>query len=49
MNDRIHELLRRYLQEVFGEGDAVRRRAAINELYIEDCMLEVPARHVRRA
>ena len=28
MNDRIHELLHRNLQEVFGEGDAVRRRAA---------------------
>ena len=36
MNDRIHELLHRNLQEVFGEGDAVRRRAAIEELYTED-------------
>ena len=42
MNDRIHELLRRNLQEVFGEGDAVRRRAAIDELYTEDCVLYVP-------
>ena len=33
MNDRIPELLHRKLQEVFGEGDAVRRRAAIDELY----------------
>ena len=39
MNDRIHELLHRNLQEVFGEGDAARRRAAIDELYIEDCVL----------
>jgi hypothetical protein len=29
MSDRIHELLNRNLQEVFGEGDAARRRAAI--------------------
>ena len=42
MNDRIHELLQRNLQEVFGEGDAVRRRAAIDELYTEDCVLYVP-------
>jgi hypothetical protein len=42
MNNRIHELLRRNLQEVFGEGDALRRRAAIDELYTEDCVLEVP-------
>jgi ketosteroid isomerase-like protein len=42
MNDRIHELLHRNLQEVFGEGDAVRRGAAIDELYTEDCVLYVP-------
>ena len=42
MNDRIHELLQRNLQEVFGEGDATRRRAAIEELYTEDCVLYVP-------
>jgi hypothetical protein len=39
MNDNIHELLHRNLQEVFGEGDAARRRAAIDELSIEDCVL----------
>jgi len=33
MSDRIHELLSRNLQEVFGEGDARRRRMAIEELY----------------
>jgi hypothetical protein len=27
MSDRIHKLLNRNLQEVFGEGDAGRRRA----------------------
>ena len=31
MNDRTHELLYRNLQEVFGEGDATRRRAAIED------------------
>jgi len=35
MSERIHELLDRNLQEVFGEGDPARRRAAIQELYNE--------------
>jgi len=42
MPDRIQELLHRNLQEVFGEGDAARRRAAIEELYVEDCVLYAP-------
>ena len=42
MSDRTHELLHRNLQEVFGEGDPIRRRAAIKELYTEDCALYVP-------
>jgi hypothetical protein len=42
MSDRIHELLNRNLQEVFGEGDAARRRAAIEELYSDDCVLDAP-------
>jgi hypothetical protein len=42
MSNRIHELLHRNLQEVFGEGDAARRRAAITELYTEDCELYAP-------
>ena len=42
MINRIHELLLRNLQEVFGEGDAAQRRAAIAELYTEDCELYVP-------
>jgi hypothetical protein len=42
MSDRIHELLHRNLQDVFGEGDAARRRAAIDELYTEDCVLYAP-------
>jgi hypothetical protein len=43
MSDRIHELLSRNLQEVFGEGDAARRRTAIEELYTDDCVLYVPS------
>jgi len=39
---RIRELLVRNLQEVFGEGDDQRRRAAINELWTEDAVLYVP-------
>ncbi len=42
MPDRIHELLNRNLQEVFGEEDSARRRAAIKELYTDDCVLDVP-------
>jgi hypothetical protein len=42
MSDRIRELLNRNLQEVFGEGDGARRRAAIEELYTEDCIVEAP-------
>ncbi|MFC3652866.1 nuclear transport factor 2 family protein [Dyella humi] len=42
MSDRIHELLHRNLQEVFGEGNATRRRAAIEELYTEDCAVYTP-------
>ncbi len=38
----IETLLNRNLPEVFGEGDPVRRRAAIRELYTEDCVLYVP-------
>lgn len=42
MTDKIHELLNRNLQEVFGEGDAERRRASIEELYTDDCILCLP-------
>jgi hypothetical protein len=35
----IETLLLRNLQEVFGEADATRRRAAIQELYTEDCVV----------
>jgi hypothetical protein len=39
---RIIELLHRNLQEVFGEGNPARRRAAIEELYTDDCVPYVP-------
>ena len=42
MSDSIHALLNRNLQEVFGEGDATRRRAAIEELYTDDCVVYAP-------
>jgi hypothetical protein len=42
MGDRTIELLYRNLQEVFGEGDAARRRAAIEDFYTEDCVPYVP-------
>ncbi|RYF72447.1 MAG: nuclear transport factor 2 family protein [Comamonadaceae bacterium] len=40
--DRVRELLDRNLQEVFGENDDERRRAAIDELWAEDSVLYVP-------
>lgn len=40
--ERILELLSRNLQEVFGEGDAARRRTAIEDFYTDDCVLHVP-------
>jgi SnoaL-like domain len=46
----IETLLLRNLQEVFGEGDPTRRRAAIEELYTEDCTVLLPiGRFVGRA
>jgi hypothetical protein len=42
VSERINELLNRNLQEVFGEGNAARRRAVIEELYTDDCVLYAP-------
>lgn len=42
MSNIIETLLLRNLQNVFGEGDPVRRRAAIGELYAEDCVVLLP-------
>ena len=40
--ERIVVLLQRNLEEVFGEGEVERRRAAIEELYTDDCQVYVP-------
>ena len=42
MPNSISTLLKRNLQEVFGENDAERRRAAIEELFTEDCVFYEP-------
>ena len=42
MSNIIETLLLRNLQEVFGEGDPERRRSAIEELYTEDCVVNLP-------
>jgi hypothetical protein len=38
----ISTLLTRNLQDVFGENDPVRRRAAIEEIFTEDCVFYDP-------
>jgi SnoaL-like domain len=42
MSNSISTLLTRNLSDVFGENDATRRRAAIEELYTEDCVFFEP-------
>ena len=42
MSNIIETLLLRNLQEVFGEGDPERRRSAIEALYTEDCVVNLP-------
>jgi hypothetical protein len=45
----IETLLKRNLREVFGERDPARRRAAIEELFVEDAVFSDPhQRHVGR-
>ena len=38
MSYSISTLLTRNLHDVFGENDAARRRAAIDEIFAEDCV-----------
>lgn len=38
----ISNLLTRNLQDVFGENDPARRRAAINEIFTDDCVFYDP-------
>ena len=42
MPHSIATLLKRNLQKVFGEGDPARRRAAIDDLFTEDCAFYEP-------
>src|SRR5437899_4875310 len=42
MSYSISTLLTRNLHDVFGENDPVRRRAAVNEIFTEDCVSTSP-------
>jgi hypothetical protein len=48
MSQTISTLLTRNLYDVFGENDPVRRRAAIDEIFIEDCVFYDPMGGVYR-
>jgi SnoaL-like domain len=46
MSQSISTLLTRNLEDVFGENDPVRRRAAIDEIFTKDCVFYEPSGHV---
>jgi hypothetical protein len=46
MSYSIPTLLTRNLYDVFGENDPVRRRAAIDEIFTNDCVFYEPSGHV---
>jgi len=48
MSYSISTLLTRNLQDVFGENDSARRRAAIDEIFTEDCVFYDPKDGVYR-
>ena len=48
MSDSISTLLTRNLQDVFGENDPARRRAAIDEVFTQDCVFYDPSKGVYR-
>jgi hypothetical protein len=48
MSSSISTLLTRNLQEVFGENDPARRRAAVQELYTEDGVFYDPSKGIYR-
>jgi hypothetical protein len=49
MSNSISTLLTRNLYDVFGENDAARRRAAMNEIYTDDIVFyDQPGKHVYR-
>jgi len=43
MSYSISTLLTRNLHDVFGENDPARRRAAVDEIFTEDCVFYQPA------
>jgi hypothetical protein len=47
MSYSISTLLTRNLHDVFGENDPARRRAAIDEIFAEDCVFYDPSRVYR--
>jgi hypothetical protein len=48
MSYSISTLLTRNLHDVFGESDPKRRRAAIGEIFTEDCVFYDPSKGVHR-
>jgi hypothetical protein len=48
MPHNILTLLTRNLHDVFGEGDPMRRRATIEDIYTEDCVFYDPGHSVYR-
>ena len=48
MSDSISTLLTRNLHDVFGENDPARRRAAIDEVFTEDCVFYDPSTRIYR-
>ena len=48
MSPSISTLLTRNLLDVFGENDPARRRAAIDEVFTEDCVFYDPSKGVYR-
>jgi hypothetical protein len=48
MSFSVSTLLIRNLRDVFGENDPARRRAAIDEIYTEDCVFYDPSKGVYR-
>ena len=48
MSNSISTLLTRNLLDVFGENDPARRRAAIGELFTDDCVFYDPSKGVYR-
>jgi SnoaL-like domain len=48
MSYSISTLLTRKLHDVFGENDPARRRAAIEEIFTEDCVFYEPTKGVYR-